>query len=269
MHFLCIKRMIWCVLYGLFTNFMLMSYVLQFTRIFTKWEISQISCDNRFKTQNIVWTLKKDIAEGWPEQGRGNGDEKAEAIAWNGEVNLVGTIVSFILTGHIRIVKGSFVSEKRNALRQPFLLQKLFAVGFPLTFLQLVPRSLWAFMITHLLILLFFKVDGTFNLLMGQRWFKDDLSSQLLIGRSKFEVESAPRLKLSQYHGTESWLSPIDSLDSWQSICKLKLEVFFVKQTLFVNALRCHFPLIRFYEIVHDYSFSKWNWGLVLRLTSS
>ena len=95
---------------------------------------------------NIVWTLKKDIAEGWPEQGRGNGDEKAEAIAWNGEVNLVGTIVSFILTGHIRIVKGSFVSEKRNALRQPFLLQKLFAVGFPLTFLPTctqVPLSLY------------------------------------------------------------------------------------------------------------------------------
>ena len=108
-----------------------------------------------------------------------------------------------------------------------------------------------------------------FYVLMGQRWFKDDLSSQLLIGRSKFEVESAPRLKLSQYHGTQSWLSPIDSLDSWQSICKLKLEVFFVKQTLFVNALHCHFPLIRFYEIVHDYSFSKWNWGLDLRLTSS
>ena len=30
---------------------------------FTKWEILQISCDNRIKTQNIVWTLKKDITE--------------------------------------------------------------------------------------------------------------------------------------------------------------------------------------------------------------
>ena len=31
---------------------------------------------------------------------------------------------------------------------------------------------------------------------------EDDLSSPSLIGRSDFEVESDPRLKLSQYHGT-------------------------------------------------------------------
>ena len=31
----------------------------------TKLEISQISCDNRIRTQNIVWTLNKDIVEGW------------------------------------------------------------------------------------------------------------------------------------------------------------------------------------------------------------
>ena len=43
-------------------------------RIFTKSEILQVSFDNRIKTQNIVWTLKKDIAEGWPGQGvRGKG----------------------------------------------------------------------------------------------------------------------------------------------------------------------------------------------------
>ena len=51
---------------------------------------------------------------------------------------------------------------------------------------------------------------------MGQGCRKDDLSSQFLIGRSKFEVESAPRLKLSQYHETESLLSTIGRLDSWQ-----------------------------------------------------
>ena len=53
---------------------------------------------------------------------------------------------------------------------------------------------------------------------MGQGCFKGDLSRRFLIGRSKFEVESAPRLKLSQYHGTESSLSTIDCLDSWQYI---------------------------------------------------
>ena len=44
------QRMILFVLYGLFTNFTLMSHFLQFTRIFTKSEISQVSCDNRIKT---------------------------------------------------------------------------------------------------------------------------------------------------------------------------------------------------------------------------
>ena len=34
------------------------------------------------------------------------------------------------LTCYIRIVKGIFVSEKRNALKKTFLLDKLFGVGF-------------------------------------------------------------------------------------------------------------------------------------------
>ena len=53
---------------------------------------------------------------------------------------------------------------------------------------------------------------------MGQGCFKGDLSRRFLIGRSKFEVESALRLKLSQYHGTESSLSMIGRLDSWQFV---------------------------------------------------
>ena len=64
-------------------------------------------------------------------------------------------------------------------------------------------------------------------------------------------MESAPRLKLSQYHGTESWLSMMDSHDSWQKNFKLKIEVFSIKQVLFENALCCHFPVKSLYEIVH------------------
>ena len=54
------QRMILFVLYGLFHKFHAnVAISCNLCAFFTKLEISQVSCDNRIKTQNIVWTLKK------------------------------------------------------------------------------------------------------------------------------------------------------------------------------------------------------------------